>query len=671
MHPILLERKGIFGAARMAISSPFFCDSCGAANRQQAVFCYACGQPLQTSVGKGSSQTTGLLAHNHLLKQRYRIISQVGKGGFGAVYKAADLQFGNRQVAIKEMSQSSLSQQELIEATESFKREALLLAGLTHPNLPRIYEQFTDRGRWYLVMDFIEGETLEEHLGKIKDGKLPADQVLEIGIQLCMVLEYLHMRQPPIIFRDLKPANVMLTIHGHIYLIDFGIARHFKPGQAKDTTALGSTGYAAPEQYGKAQTTPRADIYALGVTLHQLLSGNDPSDTPFQFASLQLAGHPTLSLLEKLIMQMIEMDASKRPVSIAAVRQELQSISTQQLVSKTNPLQARLPYGYQPPAKPRLLQRLNAQKPQPQKTTRYICSGHTSRVTAVAWSPGGTYIVTASFDKTVRIWDTAQGFSTITYCGHWDRVQAVAWSPDGKRVASASDDGTVQVWDATTGKQVLIYRGHSNAVNAVAWSPDGKRIASASEDKSVQVWDTSNGGLIFANRSHTKKVLAVAWAPDGRRIASGSEDKSVQVWSPIKDKSGFFGTLRLTPRGQFSYKGHSGRVNGLIWSPNGQRIASVSNDKSMQVWDSSTGKKFIIYRTTSASINGVTWSPDGRFIAACGNDKMVQVWDAVTRSNVFTYRGHTGYVMSVAWSPDGKLLASAGVDHTLQVWATS
>src|SRR5437899_4490857 len=377
MHPVLLEQKGTIGAARMAISSPFFCDSCGAANRPQAVFCYACGQPLQAHGSKSSSLTTGLLVYNHLLKQRYRVISQVGKGGFGAVYKAADLQFGNRRVAIKEMSQSSLSTQELVEATAAFKREALLLAGLTHPNLPRIYEQFTDMGRWYLVMDFIEGETLEEHLSRLKDRKLPVEKVLEIGVQLCNVLEYLHMRQPPIIFRDLKPANVMLTVHGHVYLIDFGIARHFKPGQAKDTTALGSTGYAAPEQYGKAQTTPRADIYALRATLHQLLSGNDPADTPFQFASLQLPDHPTLSRLEKLIKQMIQMDTSKRPASIAAIKQELQSIATQQLIGKTNPLQAGLPHGYQPPAKPPILRRSIALRPQPQKTTRYICSGHT------------------------------------------------------------------------------------------------------------------------------------------------------------------------------------------------------------------------------------------------------------------------------------------------------
>ncbi len=655
----------------MAISSPFFCDSCGAANRPQAAFCYACGQPLQPAGGKKSSVTTGLLVYNHLLKQRYRIIGQVGKGGFGAVYKAADLQFGNRLVAIKEMSQSSLSPQELVEATDAFKREALLLAGLTHPNLPRIYEQFTDIGRWYLVMDFIEGETLEEHLSKVKGGKLPVEKVLEIGVQLCMVLEYLHMRQPPIIFRDLKPANVMLTAYGHIYLIDFGIARHFKPGQAKDTTALGSTGYAAPEQYGKAQTTPRADIYALGATLHQLLSGNDPSDTPFQFVSLQFLSHPILARLEKLIMQMVSMDANNRPANISTVKQELQSIATQQLVGKTNPLQAGIPPAYQPPAKLQIPQRSTAPKPQPQRTTRYICSGHTSRVTAVAWSPRGTHIASASYDKTVRVWDTSHGSSIIIYRGHWDRVQAVSWSSDGTRIASAGDDGTVQVWDTATGQQILTYRGHSNAVNAVAWSPDGKRIASAGDDKTVQVWDVSNGGLVFTYRGHTKKVLAVAWSPDSKRIATGGEDKIVQVWTPIKDKNTFFGTLRLTPRSQFAYQSHSGRVNGLVWSPNGQRIASVSYDKSMQVWDSSTGKKYIIHRNISAGLNAVAWSPDGRYLASGGNDKMVQVWDAITRNNIFTYRGHTGYVTAVTWSPDGKLLASASVDHTMQVWGTN
>jgi serine/threonine protein kinase len=184
-------------------------------------------------------------------------------------------------------------------------------------------------------MDFIEGTTLEKHLEKTPDGRLFIGEVLTVGLLLCSVLAYLHSRQPPIVFRDLKPANIMLTPAGGITLVDFGIARHFKPGQAKDTMPFGSPGYAAPEQYGKTQTTPRTDIYSLGVILHQLITGDDPSQVPFRFAPLQLGDQPAVAGLETLIMQMVEMDATKRPENIVVVKQELQRIanvwSTQQM----------------------------------------------------------------------------------------------------------------------------------------------------------------------------------------------------------------------------------------------------------------------------------------------------------------------------------------------------
>src|SRR6266481_4208221 len=176
----------------MALSSTNFCDTCGAANRDQARFCRVCGSSLNVTGNISLNNTlTGLLP-KALLKQRYAILAQAGRGGFGAVYKAKDIQFGNRLVAIKEMSQSSIDLQDLAEATESFNREAMLLAHLTHPNLPRIYEQFTEGGRSYLVMDFIEGETLEDQLQRLGNAKLPVEKTLGIALQLCSVVEYLH-----------------------------------------------------------------------------------------------------------------------------------------------------------------------------------------------------------------------------------------------------------------------------------------------------------------------------------------------------------------------------------------------------------------------------------------------------------------------------------------------
>ncbi|MBV9615138.1 MAG: serine/threonine protein kinase, partial [Ktedonobacteraceae bacterium] len=218
-----------------------------------------------------------------LYNGRYKIIELQGQGGMGAVYKAQDLH-EQRVVAVKEMSQNGLSGQDLQNAILAFTREAELLANLNHHSLPCIYEQFEENGRRYLVMEFIQGITLEQYWENWRrQGKqMPIAHILDIGIQLCEVLDYLHMQQSPILFRDLKPDNCMLTLQGQVYLIDFGIARLLKPGQLKDTVALGSPGYAAPEQYRQA-TSPRSDIYSLGAMLHQLLTGNDPAQTPFHF----------------------------------------------------------------------------------------------------------------------------------------------------------------------------------------------------------------------------------------------------------------------------------------------------------------------------------------------------------------------------------------------------
>ncbi|HLX40912.1 MAG TPA: serine/threonine-protein kinase, partial [Ktedonobacteraceae bacterium] len=159
--------------------------------------------------------------------------------------------------------------------TDRFLREALLLARLQHPSLPALYDYFFEDGYWYLVMDYIPGPTLMSYLHK--EAPLPPLEALNYAMQLCDVLDYLHRQTPPVIFRDIKPSNIILAPNGRVMLVDFGIARYYKEGQLNDTTEFGSPGYAPPEQYqGEGQTDGRSDLYSLGVILHEMLSGQHP-----------------------------------------------------------------------------------------------------------------------------------------------------------------------------------------------------------------------------------------------------------------------------------------------------------------------------------------------------------------------------------------------------------
>ncbi len=304
------------------IHSSDFCDSCGAALPDQAVTCPACGE-IQAHVHALPALTTskrGKPVPSRLLMKRYRIIEQIGEGGFGVVYKARDRKRG-RIVAIKQITLAALSTREIIDATDSYNRETTILPGLEHNNLPRIYDHFTDPEHWYIVMQYIEGQTLEEMLAKEKDGRLPLEKVLKIGTELCEVLAYLHAQRPPIIFRDVKPGNIMVTRSGHVYLIDFGIARKYRPEQKRDTGALGSPGYAAPEQYGSAQSTARTDIYGLGATLQTMLTGKEPTEGADIKTETKLPAE-----LKILISRMLEQSAYQRPSSMLSVEEGLDTV---------------------------------------------------------------------------------------------------------------------------------------------------------------------------------------------------------------------------------------------------------------------------------------------------------------------------------------------------------
>src|SRR5579885_1262750 len=256
------------------------------------------------------------LPAGHMLDGRYRVHKVLGQGGMGRVYLANDTRLANRPVAAKEMIIGDGIAEK--KAIEDFAREARVLAALSHPGIPNVIDYFAENSRHYLVMEFVAGGDLQGMLDKLgPGGRLPEPRVVRWARQVLDVLSFLHGQAPPIIYRDLKPGNIMIDKDGRAMLIDFGIARFLPPGGRG--TQIGSVGYAPPEQYlGKLE--PRSDLYSLGATMHHLLTGRDPQlEPPFSFPPVrQLA--PEVSVeTERVVMWTLEQDANKRPPSAVAM----------------------------------------------------------------------------------------------------------------------------------------------------------------------------------------------------------------------------------------------------------------------------------------------------------------------------------------------------------------
>jgi|GEM_PF-1804108 serine/threonine protein kinase len=270
---------------------------------------------------------------------RYRIERLVAQGGMGRVYAAHHLPLDQR-VALKEMALANTADLQAAKtAQQLFLQEGRMLCRLRHPHLPIVFDAFSENNRLFLAMEFIEGETLAAI--RARRGPIPEQEVRSWLEQLCDVLEYLHGQQPPIIFRDLKPANVMLQPDGIIKLIDFGIARLFKAEQTHDTTQLGTEGYSPPEQYGWGQTDARSDIYALGKLAWSLLTGQDPAREPggiFHVRPAHMLVPPVSPTLDALIQYATALDPKQRPASTAEFRQLLH----QPVYSSADPSQTQI-----------------------------------------------------------------------------------------------------------------------------------------------------------------------------------------------------------------------------------------------------------------------------------------------------------------------------------------
>ena len=243
-----------------------------------------------------------------VLDGKYEILKQIGKGGMSIVYLAMDKRL-NKQWAVKEIRKTASGKNNEV-VVNSLLAEANLMKRLDHPALPRIVDIIDNGQTIYVIMDYIEGESLGKILKEY--GAQPQEQVLDWAKQLCDVLEYLHSQKPPIIYRDMKPDNVMLKPEGNLKVIDFGIAREYKEKNLADTTILGTRGYAPPEQHGSRQTDVRSDIYALGMTMHHLLTGADPRNADYMYAPIRQWNLELSGGLERIIDKCTALDPEDR-----------------------------------------------------------------------------------------------------------------------------------------------------------------------------------------------------------------------------------------------------------------------------------------------------------------------------------------------------------------------
>lgn len=318
----------------------------------------------------------------------------------------------------------------------------------------------------------------------------------------------------------------------------------------------------------------------------------------------------------------------------------------------------------------------------------HIFRGHKQNVNGLAWSVDGKRIASASFDRTLQVWNAIDGSNLMILSGHTAPITDVAWSPDGEHITSCSVDRTVRIWDASNGQMNLsIMQRHKDVVNAVAWSPDGNRIASASFDKTVIVWGAASGEYLSIYTGHKGPVYGVAWSPDSKFIASCSGhinnvdiEHEVHIWEVASQKL------------IYRYTGHAEAVLSVSWQPKGDLIASGSQDATVHVWsiDTTTALiKDVVLRTFDSGVSEVSWSSNGKYIAASTHFENAHVWKARASSDIVgspyneqpprilgtrvtgvSVPENTENLATVAWSPNGTMIASGGGDSSVQVWAT-
>jgi WD40 repeat protein len=282
--------------------------------------------------------------------------------------------------------------------------------------------------------------------------------------------------------------------------------------------------------------------------------------------------------------------------------------------------------------------------------------GHESGVTFATFSPDGRRVVTASKDKTARIWDVTTGTILRELKGHESEVTFATFSPDGGRVVTASKDKTARIWDATTGTTLAKLEGHNDYVSSAAFSPNGALIVTASHDGTAHIWDATRGAVLSELKGHNQFLTYAAFSPDGTRVVTASGDGTARIWD-IKENAVVVELPKL-----------SGAIRCAAFSPNGARIVTASDDYTARVWDAATGAALVTLEGHRGPVVTAAFSPDGARVITASNDETARIWEVREGAVLVKLEGHRGDVVTAAFSPDGGHIITSSNDKTARIW---
>lgn len=665
-----------------------------------------------------------MLAPDTHLRDRYRILCQIGRGGFGTVYKAVDEVFGC-SVAIKETREEVVGHERLQKA---FEREAKLLRNLKHECLPRVTDYFLKDNAQYLVMDFIEGEDLASLLKRrIANGGPPFNfsELLPWAERVLSALEYLHSLPEPIIHRDIKPSNIKLGSDGEIYLLDFGLAKGVagqmstvQEGQSSFSIAAFTQEYAPLEQLQESGTRPQSDIYAFGATLYHLLTGQIPiaaskRDEMIQRSlgdPLRLAHEVNSSVpftISKIIEKAMIVRWWDRMASAAEMRKTLISAAAEVGIPALDrspenpPTDAPAKSSWQDLATTPMTPRDNAISPRvsavtvPTKTAlpprqsrkRWLVATFGALVVLMVTAIGLRLRFPEWFDRnrsatTNQSAATSEALTSPTSASdfrlansvsrHQGVVWAVAFSPKGRLVASGGNDGKVFLWDADDWNASSPLAEQKGPIYSLAFSRDGKMLAVPGEGSVITLWNVETRQIKNRIEEGTEPIFRVVFSPDnsqGNILASvsGVEPKAggdeIRVWY---ERDSW--TTKILP-----YDGSQNKLYAIAFSPDGRSLAGAGYGNAICLWDlkDTRRKDLFINQAATGFVNKLAFSPDGKYLAAGLSDGSIKLWHTDSWDQVESLDNeHRTTITALVFSPDSSRLVSAsGISNPIvRLW---